>query len=131
MDIKGVEVKVGDYISFDVPRVSLPEVQAVITKVEDDGFWVFSPAIPFWVYSHKFAIDEVGEIDMICPADIAVRTQSGGRFSPNQRVWARSTFYELEPMEGRVVAALDGIVVVVNDEGRRAIGGGACWEPFN
>ena len=127
MDIKGVEVEVGDFVAFRTPVIPLPEIQAGVYEVKDGMFWSISPLFIPWRHNGKFTPDEVDEIMVVYPAEVAVKQESHGRFNLGDRVVATQPLHEGDHIEGRVVGAFGGVVVVKNDEGY-APGGSNYWE---
>jgi hypothetical protein len=118
-----IEVGLGDYIAFHASGVSQFEILAVVTKLLDDGsFLCFSTTPPFSNLGEFAILEGIGNdfgVEVICRGEDAVKSQSFGQLELEQRVQTLGLDDDIEFVEGRVVAALDGQIIVEDDNGRR------------
>lgn len=122
MIFKGRQLETGDFVVLQTEAVPLPEVQAAVIGVENDVLEVISTILVPFQHGGKFTEDEVDQIIVVYPAEVAIPQESRGKsFSKHQRV---SVIVQGgEKHQGMVVAAFDGVVVARKSDGKLITGG--------
>jgi len=127
MIFKNKQLGVGDYVAFQASSVPLPEVQAVVIRVEDGVLEVLSTLLIPFQHDGRFSEDEVARIEVVYPAEVAIPKESRGKgFSKNQYVSVR--FKDGSVCRGRVVAAFDGLVVARREDDELVTAGSSFFE---
>ena len=116
---KGREVGTGDIIALRSWLIQPEEVHAVVIDFDQNPrkkmLWVMSTDLMLGNNDEKFAEDDVVWINLICPAQLAVRTETQPkRFNQNQMV---SAVVRGVRHQGQVIAALNGVAVVRKSDG--------------
>lgn len=115
MIFKGLELDIGDHITFKTSEVPLPKVEAAVVEVKGDTLEVFSALLGPYQHSGMFAEDVVGRIEIVRKASEAIPLASRGKFVKNEEViWNGPGLTR----EGKVVAAFDGIVMIILPDGK-------------
>jgi len=122
---KGLPLESGDIVAFTTTSVLLPEVQATVIEVKDGVLEVLSTLLLPYKHIGRFKEEEVGQIELIYPAKIAVPRESGQKkFQKDQSV---STLVGKVSHQGKVIAAFDGLVVARQDDGQLITGGASFF----
>lgn len=127
MIFKGKKIGVGDFIVFQTTAVPLPEVQAVVIRVEKNGVLeVLSTLLVPFGHDGRFTEKEVKEFQVVYKASEAIPLESRRNFRKGQLV---STRVHGKKETGRVVAAFDGIIVAKHSSGTFITGGASFFSP--
>lgn len=124
---KGVQIETGDVVVFRTPRVPLPEVQAAVMGVEENGqLSVLSTLLAPFQDNGLFSEDEInGLLTVVYPAEIAIPQESRGKsFKKGEGV---TTTIGNQRFTGKVVAAFDGLVVALTSDGQSFTGGASFF----
>jgi hypothetical protein len=122
MTFKGQNLETGDFVSLKTDTVPLPEVQAVVIDVENGVLEVLSTFLAPFRHSGRFTENDVSNIMVVYPAEVAIPRESGKRcFLKNQKVFC--IVNGRRKYQGRVVAAFDGIVVIRTSDDQLIAGG--------
>ena len=125
MIFKGKKIGVGDFIAFRTTAVLLPEVQAVVIRVEKNGVLeVLSTLLIPFGHNGRFHEKEITELIIVYKASDVIPRESRKNFRKGQLV---STCAHGKKETGRVVAAFDGIIVAKHSSGTFITGGASFF----
>ena len=114
MEFKGYELHIGDIVVFTCPTV--PDyVQAAVIDVRNGRLEVLSAKEPLQAV---FAEEEVDRLAVIYTAEYGIYLGARG-FTKNQRVRG---MVDGQPEEGKIVAAIEGHIVVERDDRQLVVG---------
>ena len=100
---------------------------ATVIDVQNGVLEVMSTILVPFQHGGKFTEDEVEQIVVVYPADVAIPQESRGKgFSKNQRVSV--VVRDGGRHEGEVVAAFDGVVVARKSDGQLITGGASHFK---
>lgn len=129
MFFKGVTLEVGDYIAFTSDQVPLPHVEAAVIAVKDGVLEVLSTFLVPFQHSGLFMEEQVKNLEVIHPAEIAIPQESRGRrFAKGQEVLINLQGHDVR---AKVVSAFDGVVVARNGEDMLITAGALRFEAMS
>lgn len=120
MKFKNVHLETGDFVSFQTKIVPLPEVQAAVLDVKDGALIVMSTVLAPFETGGKFTEEQIDRIKVVYPANVAIKQESNGKLSNHQRVYCIA---EGDTHYGEIIAAFDGVAVMLKDNGEFIHGG--------
>lgn len=126
MKFKGQNLEVGDFVAIQAKSLPIPEVRAVVIDVKDGVLDVMSTLLVPFDHKGLFPEKDVVRIKVAYPASVAIQRESRGLFSKDQRV---SAVVRGKTEYGKVIAAFDGIVSILRNDGEHITGGANYFSP--
>lgn len=122
-----VTVQQGDIVQFCAKSVPLPYVEAVVMGITEEGHLdTFSTLLGPFQHDGLFSPDDVTDLRVITRAAEAIPVHSGKKkFAQNELVISNIQGIR---RESRVIAAYDGIIATMTDDGRCINGGAVHFE---
>lgn len=119
MIFKGIEIGVGDLIGFTTTVLPIPrsaEITAAVIEVKEETIEVMSTQLVLFGYGGIFEKEEIDNIRIIKRAEESIPEQSGS-FAKFKKGDLVSAIVDGKKLQGRVIAAYDGIIVALQDNG--------------